>query len=99
MKTANAMGAPDAPEERARDEAHDHRNRLHRALRRWCSALVHCAANGGAVRSRHTPITHPARTPPCTTGKCVDLVFKLSYGNMLYIGKSGHFTLKWPNFP
>ena len=22
-----------------------------------------------------------------------------SYGNMLYIGKSGHFTLKWPNFP
>ena len=33
------------------------------------------------------------------TPQCVDLVFKLSYGNMLYIGKSGHFTLKWPNFP
>jgi hypothetical protein len=29
----------------------------------------------------------------------VDLVFKLSYGNMLYMGKSGHFTQKWPNFP
>jgi hypothetical protein len=26
--------------------------------------------------------------------QCVDLVFKLPYGNMLYIGKSGHFTLK-----
>jgi hypothetical protein len=31
--------------------------------------------------------------------RCVDLVFKVSYGNVLYMGKSGHFTLKWPNFP
>jgi hypothetical protein len=31
--------------------------------------------------------------------ECVDFVFKLSYGNMPYIGKSGHFTLKSPNFP
>ena len=31
------------------------------------------------------------------SAQCIDLVFKLSYGNMLYMGESGHFTLKWPS--
>ena len=47
----------------------------------------------GAWRARRR------RCTPAARGRCVDVVFKLSYGNMLYIGKPGHFTLKRPNFP
>ena len=30
--------------------------------------------------------------------QCVDLDFKASYGVLLYMGRLGHVSLKWPNF-
>ena len=52
-----------------------------------------------AGRERRAPSMGEGGARGTGAGQCVDLVFKLSYGNMLYIGKSGHFTLKWPDFP
>jgi hypothetical protein len=58
----------------------------------------HAARRGLRERERRA-VREAAVDLGFAPAQCVDLVFKVSYGSMLYMGELGHFTLTWPNLP